>query len=143
VKKCPKQILNASYVSSFMVGVPKKNKRHQVFFKLFFINNIYMEKNWIIQIKIIFMLVMIFHICTSLCIKNLFQTHKCKKWSNRNSRTIRFIFHDYFLHMWLTLWVRNSNPRIQTINQMTKSINPFPYKLKEWNLLLSKFSYDL
>jgi hypothetical protein len=43
--KCPKNLLNASRVSSFMVGVPKKNKRHQVFFKLFFINNIYMEKN--------------------------------------------------------------------------------------------------
>ncbi len=26
---------------------------------------------------------------------------------------------------------------------MTKSINPFPHNLKECNLLLSKFSYDL
>jgi hypothetical protein len=46
VKKCPKQILNASYVSSFMVGVPKKRKRHQVLFKLFFINNMYMDKKF-------------------------------------------------------------------------------------------------
>jgi hypothetical protein len=44
VKKCPKQLLNASYVSSFMVGVPKKRKRHQVLIKIFFTNNIYMEK---------------------------------------------------------------------------------------------------
>jgi hypothetical protein len=28
VKKCPKQLLNASYVSSFMVGVPKKEKNY-------------------------------------------------------------------------------------------------------------------
>ncbi len=53
---------------------------------------------------------MIFHICTSLCIKNLFQIHKCKKWSNENLRTIKFIFHEYFLHMWPTLWVANSKP---------------------------------
>jgi hypothetical protein len=93
-----------------MVGVPKKRRKCQVFFKLFFINNIIWTKNWIFQIKIIFVLVIIFHICTSLCIKILFQTNKSKKWSNKTVRTIRFIFHDSFLHMWLTLWVTNSKP---------------------------------
>jgi hypothetical protein len=36
-KICPKQLLNASYVSSFMVGVAKKKEKDIKFFlKLFF-----------------------------------------------------------------------------------------------------------
>jgi hypothetical protein len=100
-----------------MVGVPKK-KQHKVLFKFFLWIISIWTKNWIVQIKIIFVLVMIFHICTSLCIKIFFQTHKCKKWSNNFFKTIRFIFHDYFLHMWPTLWVVNF--KSNKYNQSTK-----------------------
>jgi len=45
-KICPKNLLNASYVTSFMVGVAKKEKDIKFFLKLFFINNIYMDKKF-------------------------------------------------------------------------------------------------
>jgi hypothetical protein len=36
LKICPKNLLNALYVTSFMVGVAKKRKRHQALFKTIF-----------------------------------------------------------------------------------------------------------
>ncbi len=67
-----------------MVGVPKKEKKiSKHLLGLYFVNDIYMEqiceKKWIVQNKIIHVVVMIFHIHTLLCTNILVYKQNCKK----------------------------------------------------------------
>jgi len=92
------------------------NKDSKVFIPLFIKIEYTWEKfkwkNWIVQIKIIHVLmVMIFHMCTLLCINTLIHNHKCKKCLYKLIQTTWYIsLHDYFLQIWLALGATNSKP---------------------------------